>query len=421
MQKQFEKFCENIRLTLAQREDAKKKYAGVCRKLHDNFYDCEYSGKTKLIFGSYAKVKRTAIRPFSEDQDVDVLFKIPEDVFKQYYDYEEGGQSALLQKIRAILLDSKYALGEKPKAWGKVILIKTTDGTHNIELLPAFELDDGSFEIPNTEDGGSWDIFNPRSELEKFRKSNEDSDGFTAILSRMIKRWAQEVQSVTIKSYQIENFVIDFLDQYDFSAKNYSEIVKDFFEYLNEKEDVSHIETAKKRSSKAFEFEKEEKFENATDEWKKIFGESSFPSRVSVYRNDFSEVSAPKEEFIENKFPVRINADYVLKIDCEITQDGWRAKSLLSSIKFLLREKKLEFFIKYENIPEPFSVMWKVRNFGKEAEDADDLRGQIYNDEGYGRRNENSKYLGEHFVECYIIKDGACVARSKIMVPIGKY
>jgi len=62
IRKSFEKFVSNIRLTSAQIEDAKKKYNGVCKKLHNHYYpDSEYNGSTKLLIGSYGK--RTNIRP----------------------------------------------------------------------------------------------------------------------------------------------------------------------------------------------------------------------------------------------------------------------------------------------------------------------------------------------------------------------
>src|SRR3989344_734231 len=121
-QQQFTDLNENIKLTEAQREDAKTKYTGVCRALHAHFYpNTENNGDTKLLFGSYAK--HTAIRPMTEDQDVDVLFKIPGETYQQYTAYQTGGQSALLQVMRKVLIDSRYGLGEKPKAWGKVILV----------------------------------------------------------------------------------------------------------------------------------------------------------------------------------------------------------------------------------------------------------------------------------------------------------
>lgn len=420
MQKQFEKLLKNVALTKAQRKDAKTKYTGVCKVVHDHFYEEEYDGSTKLLFGSYAGVKRTAIRPFSEGQDVDVLFKIPKEIFDQYDAHQGNGQSELLQKIRDILLDSKYALGEKPKAWGKVILVKTADGTHNVEILPAYELADGSFKIPNSENGGSWEFFDPRADLENFRLSNTATDKLTRKLTRMIKRWALTVESLSLKSFEIENFVINFLKSYDYEDKKYSIIITDFFQYLSNNvghDNQSFAETAKNRSAKALDFERNEEFESATEEWQKVFG-PSFPSRSSVYKNLADDIAAPMEEFIDDIVPIRINDQYRLKIDCEILQDGYRP-TLLSALRMLRKRKKLEFVITYHNVPEPFSVYWKVRNFGREAEDAGQLRGEITLDEGRRRKKESTCYEGEHFVECYIVKDGVCVQRAHIMVPIG--
>ena len=53
MEKQFKDFCENIRLTSQQETDAQTKYSGVCKKLHDHYYETQYDGGTKLLFGSY--------------------------------------------------------------------------------------------------------------------------------------------------------------------------------------------------------------------------------------------------------------------------------------------------------------------------------------------------------------------------------
>ena len=40
-------------------------------------------------------------------------------------------------------------------------------------------------------------------------------------------------------------------------------------------------------------------------------------------------------------------------------------------------------------------------------------------DKGYKKRKENSKFHGPHYVDCYIIiKNGVCVARERIDVPI---
>ena len=68
------------------------------------------------------------------------------------------------------------------------------------------------------------------------------------------------------------------------------------------------------------------------------------------------------------------------------------------------------------NAPAPFQVFWQVVNTGKEAEYASQLRGQILPSKTAGTggviQKEYTSYIGTHWVECFIVKNGACVARS---------
>lgn len=63
--------------------------------------------------------------------------------------------------------------------------------------------------------------------------------------------------------------------------------------------------------------------------------------------------------------------------------------------------------------------MWKVRNVGEVAERRG-IRGQLFEDEGKLERVETTDFPGPHFVECYVIKDGVCVARDRFDTPIGE-
>ena len=274
IQQQFEEFYSKIKLTTSQKEDAKKKYDGVCKKLHDYYYpDIEYSGTTKLLIGSYGK--HTNIRP---PRDVDVLFIMPKDKFSQYDDNESNGQSQLLQDIKKIL-SKKYTTTDKIRGWGKVVLIQFADGTLDVELLPAWEQDDGKFIIPNTEKGGHWEIWDPRTEIQNIEDSDKTSKGKTRALIRMIKKWSENC-SVKIKSHKIENEVLEFFEEYETEDKDYSILVRDFFEcFLKnaDEESKSHIKTALSRAIKACDFEEQDKFDEASEEWKKIFGDD-FPS-----------------------------------------------------------------------------------------------------------------------------------------------
>jgi hypothetical protein len=141
------------------------------------------------------------------------------------------------------------------------------------------------------------------------------------------------------------------------------------------------------------------------------------PIEIAINKNghyftDFSD----KEEYIE-KYTKNINLSFDLKIECEIIQDGFR-KNILSKIPFLRTDKKLRFFIESTNVPKPYSVKWKVKNKGLQARKLKQLRGEITDDDGHEEKIEHTKYIGSHYVECYILKGNVCVAKDRIEVPI---
>ena len=424
IQKCFDKFYKNIQLTSKQKEDARSKYEGVCKKLHSYYYPgTEYDGSTKFLIGSYGK--RTNIRP---PRDVDVLFIIPGDKFEQYDDNATNGQSQLLQDVKNILAE-KYTTTEEIKAWGKVVLIKFADGTHNVELLPAWENEavEGTFLVPNSADGGAWDEWDPRAEIKKIKDSDAQTEKTKALI-RMIKKWTENC-SVSVKSYQIEDIVVDFFQVYS-SESDDSQLVTQLFNYFlsvnTEESRKSYIETAKNRAEKAYRLEEEGDLENAVQEWKKIFGDD-FPSLEKAEKSFDMTLTelleaypSAKEEFIIE--PININPEYSLNIDAHVDQDGFRRR-LFSDIilkKLVLRKQKtLTFHVVRNTVPHPYKIKWKVRNFGEEARKAKDLRGEVSYDQGKEEKVEHTKYWGEHYVECYVIKDGSCVALAKILVPIG--
>lgn len=276
--KLFDTFVKDIQLTTAQREDAKTKYTGVCKTIFPKFYDGQYSDSIKLLFGSYKT--KTHIAPMDESQDVDVLFKIDEYTYEKYKDNPSG----ILQKIRDALKD-KYTTTDKISVWGKIVLVKFSDGHHNVELLPAFEQADGTFLIPNTENGGSWDEFDPRSQVNSFTDSNSATSGKTRSLVQIIKKWSKETSTLRYKSYCIVEDIMRFLKEIydnDVSSINFPDLIKAFFTYLENNtpehlnDQLNHVSTAKDRAVKAIEYAAEGKNIVASKEWRKIFG-SYFP------------------------------------------------------------------------------------------------------------------------------------------------
>jgi len=149
--------------------------------------------------------------------------------------------------------------------------------------------------------------------------------------------------------------------------------------------------------------------------WREIFGENFGTTGIT-------ESSAPVikrdsgEQFLSD-FNINENLKYPLKINATITQDGWSPFYLLGNKNPLRKKAKIKFFIENNVVPTPYSVKWKIKNKGNEA--THDLRGEILDDHGREERVEHTRYQGSHYAECYIIKDGQCVAKSKITVPIG--
>jgi len=278
----FNKFLCNIELASAQIQDARTKYSGVCKKLHDHYYASSYDGSAKLLVGSYGK--NTAIAP---PTDVDVLFRMPSE-FNRYDSYSGNGQSQLLQDIKNILLEkypATYMRGD-----GQVVMVEFV--SYNVEVTPGFLLENGNYYIPDTHYGGSWRETSPKSEMEAITNSNKRSNGNTVKLIKMIKAWKYYC-NVPIKSLLVELRAINFLknwEYYDMSSVYYDWIIRDFLRELLERvnytceipgidEKISYDDeweskarTALNRAEKACEFESEEYCYGATQEWKKIFG-----------------------------------------------------------------------------------------------------------------------------------------------------
>lgn len=409
-----------LRLTKPQRDDAVTKYTQVAKLLHSKFYDTAYDGSTKLIIGSYGK--KTNIRP---PGDIDLLFKIPLETYEQYLNHSDNGPSALLQRIRTILGD-KYTATEKISAWGKVVLVKFSDGKHNVELLPGYEIE-GVFMIPNSEDGGSWESFDARADLKIVSDSQTATGGKTRPLVKIIKRWGKMNSTMTIKSFEIEKLCADFLEQEDWGEETWSELIAHFFSWLsqNAQQDVTFIKTANTRASNAYACELKGEIENACDEWKKIFG-AAFPAHSAALNKVYvlgQQYPSPVEEFIEDLFPVRIIPGHTVNISATISGSGFLTRTLrdfLSRYSAIPKNLSLNFEAS-TSVPGLVEFWWKVRNFGVEAKSVNigkGLRGEITGGPGANKKRETTLYDGIHYVECYVIQNGICIAKKLQEVPI---
>jgi hypothetical protein len=188
---------------------------------------------------------------------------------------------------------------------------------------------------------------------------------------------------------------------------------------LLEDYELTDIEAFIQKLSEHLEIIRQDGRSNET--WRRILG-NEFPKGEPESSTTRRYTYNNTEQFIEDMFPVR--KKYNLLIDCKVTQDGWRPftlrQFLASGRGFLRHNKKLNFFIKSCNAPEHCSVYWKVRNVGEVAESRDCIRGQIIRTDRE-HQFEHTNFYGPHFVECYIVENGICIARDRIDVPIDRY
>lgn len=66
--------------------------------------------------------------------------------------------------------------------------------------------------------------------------------------------------------------------------------------------------------------------------------------------------------------------------------------------------------------PDPYTIIWKVRNRGQ-RDQLGKLRGRLIHNSGW-RHTETSRYRGLHYVEAYIVRAGIVVATDRVVVNI---
>lgn len=175
-------------------------------------------------------------------------------------------------------------------------------------------------------------------------------------------------------------------------------------------------------------FEKDCTYKKAVSAWQEFFNHSYWEDLSKEISNESfsvrkSQTYTDTEEFIEDLYPVY--EQYDVTIDCRVTGKGFSSMPIVEYLekyaplfnRYIPHNFSVRCKIGYTNCPIYDKILWKVLNVGSEAERRNDIRGQIQN---RGKDiTENAKFFGPHYIECYLIKDGVCVAIGHVDVPIG--
>lgn len=152
--------------------------------------------------------------------------------------------------------------------------------------------------------------------------------------------------------------------------------------------------------------------------WRNLFGpDFGTITESASLTAAFSKTLVPaSERFLDRDFsiPEAINPTYrFTTVGYVVPRRGFRDGPLPKRGDRVPKHRSLKFKIQGSNIPEPYDVYWKIRNYGEEAEQADSLRGDIHKDNGSRTWTERTSYVGHHYVEAMVVKDGVCVAKSR--------
>lgn len=125
------------------------------------------------------------------------------------------------------------------------------------------------------------------------------------------------------------------------------------------------------------------------------------------------------EQYIHKLF--KVEEKYKIDIKCSVSGNGingWKLIKLYNEIygRFIAKNLKIKCEIIFGENFNHDTIYWKVKNVGEYAIKKNCVRGQIF--KGTKEIIEHSSFKGEHYIECYIIKDDICIASANIAIPI---
>lgn len=223
--KSFEMFCYNLNMSNEVVEKIRNRYRRITQNINKNFWNKNSFTEHSLYVGSYGRDTEIFT------SDIDIIVQLPAEYYHRFNRYLNNGQSALLQMVKNSLQQTYF--NSYIKGDGQVVCINFDDGI-NFEIVPVFELEDGSFYYPDSNNGGSWKITNPREEIGAIAKVNNDTNKNLKKLCRMLRAWKQE-HNINISGILIDTLAYNFIKQWAYRNKSYfyyDFLTRDVFYYL---------------------------------------------------------------------------------------------------------------------------------------------------------------------------------------------
>lgn len=200
----------------------------ITTRVNSDFRSIVSDTRFSLYVGSYGRGTDIHV------SDIDMIVQLPPHIFEKYDAYRSNGQSALISALKdsiATTYPTTFIRGD-----GQVVKINFSDGIC-FEVVPAFlHTDQQSFKYPDTNNGGSWGLTNPRAEFDAINLLNILTNHNLKRLCRMARAWKSK-WNVEISGWLIDTLAYYFIRDWHFRDKSYlyyDLMTRDFFEYLKE-------------------------------------------------------------------------------------------------------------------------------------------------------------------------------------------
>jgi hypothetical protein len=399
-----------------------------------------------FLYGSYKR--QTAV---GDIKDVDVVILTNFDIYEP-----EHTPAKVLRKLKAALARC-YDDPDNPEYQRRSIRVDDplpdeSDAELTLDIIPAVVLngDENALWVPDR-DQAAWIQSHPKGHLQYVNDLNADdySNGRFVPLAKIMKWWWKYQCAVRqpnavrpkpkgfwVECLTAENFdpkKTSFAEQFITTLESvlskygskpiYVPLLKDPglpMQTIKTSMDTNEFGVFMTAVSECLDVAKqaleEEDPVTSSEIWREVFGdefplydkeetEESHKAALAVRLDDFSHIE-----------PLRWRIDqarrYKVRIDAHLYND---AKTLrLGGINSNGRLIQSGLRIRYKawtNAPQPFEIYWQVVNTGAHARRANGLRGKLFADGVI--RWESTLYTGKHWIQCFVVKDGVCVARSE--------
>ena len=424
-QKDFDAFLSNI--------EPSPTTISYISSVHNNLRDYLASHSTykdihvqTFLSGSYAK--HTCIRPKRHDgkRDVDIVVETK---------YTSDDNSCdILQELLDVLLEKD--------TYSSAILHSHSVGIElegiEIDIVPVIRSEDNEVFHIGLSDVNEWILTDPKGHIKWSSEVNADNNKKYVPLVKMIKWWRRTNCPSDVKypkGIALEKIIADNLPDSELNAENHligtmqaivSAYKEDYIDVgvmpeiidpcldgndLLSGYDFSDFEAFVLKMMEHLSLIEENEPTNET--WRLILG-TEFPSGI-ISKSSLSLASLHAALNVAHRVSPSWRAP---KGSAVII--GTQLKHPNGNVVFLENDgapipKECELIYKaLHSVKQPYYLKWQVVNTGAEANASNCLRGGFEDsNHGLNCRTERTEYTGKHYVQCFVIKNNRCVAKSK--------